>query len=57
VAPSPAATGAITRHEKIAGYHQRNTQDTRTMEAEHINQIGARLADLSARALELRGYL
>jgi hypothetical protein len=27
------------------------------MDAEHINQIGARLADLSARALELRGYL
>ncbi|HEY9224163.1 MAG TPA: peptide chain release factor 2 [Variovorax sp.] len=27
------------------------------MDAEHINQIGALLADLSARTLELRGYL
>ena len=57
MAPSPAATGAITRHEKIAGYHQRNTQDTRTMEAEHINQIGNTLEDLSARTAELRRYL
>jgi hypothetical protein len=45
------------RHEKIAGYHQRNTQDTRTMEAEHINQIGNTLEDLSARTAELRRYL
>jgi hypothetical protein len=27
------------------------------MDAEQINQISALLADLSARALELRGYL
>ena len=31
------ATGAITRHEKIAVI-TKETQDTRTMEAEHINQ-------------------
>ena len=29
----------------------------RTMEAERINLIGTRLNDLSARTLELRGYL
>jgi hypothetical protein len=27
------------------------------MDAEHINQIGAALTDLSARTHELRGYL
>jgi hypothetical protein len=27
------------------------------MDAEHINQIGSLLADLSARAKDLRGYL
>jgi hypothetical protein len=27
------------------------------MDAEHINQIGAALADLSTRAKDLRGYL
>jgi len=27
------------------------------MDAEHINQIGTRIEDLSARTAELRGYL
>jgi len=27
------------------------------MDAEHINQIGAKLEDLQARTAELRGYL
>jgi hypothetical protein len=30
---------------------------TRAMDNEHINQIGNRLADLSARTDALRGYL
>ncbi|NMM76227.1 hypothetical protein B2J88_33930 [Rhodococcus sp. SRB_17] len=33
-----------------------NTQDS-TMDAEHINQIGNTLIDLSERTQELRGYL
>ena len=32
-------------------------QNTKTMEAEHLNQIGTRIEDLSARTAELRGYL
>jgi hypothetical protein len=30
---------------------------TRTMDVEHINAIGNRLADLSKRTQDLRGYL
>jgi hypothetical protein len=33
-----------------------NRQDT-LMDAEHINQIGSTLADLSDRTEQLRGYL
>jgi hypothetical protein len=40
----------------MPGYFKYNYQD-RTMEAERINLIGTRLNDLSARTLELRGYL
>ena len=32
-------------------------QEIHPMEAEHINQIGAQLTDLSARTDALRGYL
>ena len=35
---------------------QTRTQDN-TMDAEHINQIGNTLIDLSERTQELRGYL
>ncbi len=34
-----------------------HTPRTVIMEAERINLIGTKLADLSARTLELRGYL
>jgi len=54
-------------HEKIAAFpipqpalpdrpHFRNLRIP-TMEAEHINQIGAQLADLAARTEDLRRYL
>jgi hypothetical protein len=33
------------------------TEKNLLMDAEHINQIGATLADLTARTNELRGYL
>jgi hypothetical protein len=32
-------------------------QESNTMEAERINQIGSQIEDLTARTAELRGYL
>ncbi len=40
-------------HEKMPGLPNRSFP----MDAEHINQIGASLTDLTARTHELRGYL
>ncbi len=40
-------------HEKMSGLPNRSFP----MDAEHINQIGATLTDLTARTHELRGYL
>ena len=52
-----AGTAAgLASHEKIAGYFVK-VQDTRTMDAEHINLIGTTLEDLSSRTQELRRYL
>lgn len=36
--------------------HLKNTQGT-LMDAEQINSIGSHLVDLTARTLDLRGYL
>ncbi|MDP9900060.1 hypothetical protein J2W36_002311 [Variovorax ginsengisoli] len=46
---------ALAGMRKLAFFPE-HSQDT-PMDAEQINQIGALLADLSARTLELRGYL
>ncbi len=66
VSPSPPQVGPCTPGQgpgdacKIAGspQHPRHspTKD-RTMDVEHINAIGNKLADLSQRTLDLRGYL
>jgi hypothetical protein len=48
---------ATCRREKMAGYSPQLTHRTRIMEAERINAIGTQLTDLTARTLELRGYL
>ncbi len=45
------------KHEKMRGNFETQPVRNRTMEAERINLIGNRLADLSARTLDLRGYL
>ncbi|GAB4090437.1 hypothetical protein GCM10028785_31060 [Hydrogenophaga soli] len=52
--PSPITLGRSAR-EKITVFGQPH-KDT-IMDAEHINSIGTRLADLSARVVELRRYL
>jgi len=41
----------------MAGYSTPQKIRTRIMEAERINALGTQLADLTARTLELRGYL
>ena len=42
---------------KCEAIFETHTVRTRTMEPERINLIGNQLADLSARTVELRGYL
>ena len=46
---------ASPQREKIHVFA--HPKKTRIMEAEHINTINARLADLSQRVVELRRYL
>jgi hypothetical protein len=46
-----------TRREKIDTQLTNHTKKSKTMDAEHINTINARLADLSQRVVELRRYL
>ena len=41
----------------MAGNSQTKQSGSISMEAERINLIGNKLSDLSARTLELRGYL
>ena len=56
--PFPLPSGRRGLHEKIACYFfAEHTQDGLTMEAEHINQIGNTLEDLTERTRELRRYL
>jgi len=45
----------LAAHEKMGGFSPYR-QDT-LMDAEQINQIGATLADLSQRTVDLRRYL
>ena len=44
----------LGQREKITGYPK---QGHTTMDAEHINQSGNQIEDLSSRTEELRGYL
>ena len=43
----------MSRRDPLSTSHQQDT----TMDAEQINQIGANLADLSVRTVDLRRYL
>jgi hypothetical protein len=49
---SPSGLAALHPCENRALF-----RDTKKMDAEHINLIGTRLADLSGRTHALRGYL
>jgi hypothetical protein len=46
-----------TQHAKIPGYLKYIAWNTFPMDAEQINQIGTALTSLTARTLDLRGYL
>ncbi len=50
------APGPPLRSMRKSRVISQNTQDN-TMDAEHINQIGNTLIDLTERTQELRGYL
>jgi hypothetical protein len=49
--------GAIAASVPLHRSPEQNSTGTPTMDAEQINAIGAQLADLSQRTVELRGYL
>jgi hypothetical protein len=54
--PCPRRGRCGVRHEKIRRFTTPH-QGTCSMDAERINLIGSRLTDLSARTLDLWGYL